>query len=79
MKIPMVEGVIGLENREENGAAYYAIKLPHSTYCLERALANAFAPSDQVVVIRKRDYDELVETLEYTKKCLGEEKPWLKK
>lgn len=62
--IPMVEGVVERVDDVDvdwriPAPCLARIRLPHSTYGFDRALANAFAISESVVVIRKSDYEQL--------------------
>lgn len=57
--IPMVEGVIEVSRSDYHRPVEYTIRNQHNTYGVGRAMADTFAVSDQVVVIRKSDYERL--------------------
>lgn len=78
MNIPIVEGEIQ-KAVDLQGVAYYDIGCRHTTGGIAFAFANTFSPADQVVVIRKSDYDALTEKVTHLERCLKEDKPWLVK
>ena len=67
--IPTVMGMI-VKTDTGRDASCYAIEIPNEACSLGFALANAFMPTDEVVVIRRRDFEALKAAARVTACCL---------